>query len=125
MITMSTYTFHSLSDADFEDLVRDLLQESLKMRFQPFAKGRLRSEASRGVREGAPIGCTPTGLTTRSRIAIGFEAEELILKLHVAAHSTEAGWVATVGSWSERSRGFIVQGSSDFVPSGVRTCTRH
>jgi excisionase family DNA binding protein len=84
-----------------------------------------RFEARSGIREAAPIGCTPTEPTTPSRIAIAFEAEGLILKLHVAVHNTEAGWVGTVGSWNERSRGFIVQGSSAFERSGVRTCTRH
>src|SRR5262245_54648298 len=37
---MPEYTFHSLSDADFEDLACDLLGASLKIQFQSFAKGR-------------------------------------------------------------------------------------
>lgn len=37
---MASYTFHSLSDADFEDLVCDLLQQELQLRFQQFAQGR-------------------------------------------------------------------------------------
>ncbi len=37
---MSEYTFHSLSDADFEDLACDLLGAELGVAFQPFAKGR-------------------------------------------------------------------------------------
>lgn len=37
---MSGYTFHSLSDADFEELCRDLLQASLQLRVQSFTKGR-------------------------------------------------------------------------------------
>lgn len=37
---MSGYTFHSLSDADFEELCRDLLQASLQLRLQSFTKGR-------------------------------------------------------------------------------------
>ncbi|QQS09719.1 MAG: restriction endonuclease [Phycisphaerales bacterium] len=38
--TMAGYTFHSLSDADFEDLVCDLLGAELGVTLQPFAKGR-------------------------------------------------------------------------------------
>lgn len=38
--TMAEYTFHSLSDADFEDLACDLLGAELGVTFQPFAKGR-------------------------------------------------------------------------------------
>ena len=37
---MSEYTFHSLSDADFEDLACDLLGASLEIQFQSFAMGR-------------------------------------------------------------------------------------
>lgn len=37
---MPEYTFHSLSDADFEDLACDLLGASLNVPFQSFAKGR-------------------------------------------------------------------------------------
>lgn len=37
---MAEYTFHSLSDADFEDLACDLLSAELGVTFQPFAKGR-------------------------------------------------------------------------------------
>lgn len=37
---MAEYTFHSLSDADFEDLACDLLGAELRVTFQPFAKGR-------------------------------------------------------------------------------------
>ncbi|MBC7816361.1 MAG: restriction endonuclease [Planctomycetaceae bacterium] len=37
---MPSYTFHSLSDADFEELCRDLLQASLQLRLQSFTKGR-------------------------------------------------------------------------------------
>ncbi|MCC6149783.1 MAG: ATP-binding protein [Planctomycetes bacterium] len=37
---MPDYTFHSLSDADFEDLTCDLLGELEGVRFQPFTKGR-------------------------------------------------------------------------------------
>ncbi len=37
---MAEYTFHSLSDADFEDLACDLLGAELGVTFQPFAKGR-------------------------------------------------------------------------------------
>ncbi len=37
---MPHYSFTSLSDGDFEDLVNDLLNASLKIRFQQFPKGR-------------------------------------------------------------------------------------
>ncbi|MBL4613473.1 MAG: ATP-binding protein [Magnetovibrio sp.] len=37
---MSNYTLHSLSDVDFENLVSDLLDKELGLRFQPFARGR-------------------------------------------------------------------------------------
>lgn len=37
---MAQYAFHSLSDADFEDLACDLLEAELSVRFQPFTKGR-------------------------------------------------------------------------------------
>ncbi|HEV3443242.1 MAG TPA: hypothetical protein VG099_01310 [Gemmataceae bacterium] len=40
MILMPDYTFHTLSDADFEDLACDLLGVSLKISFQSFAQGR-------------------------------------------------------------------------------------
>ena len=36
---MPTYDFHTLSDADFAELVRDLLSESLGTRFQSFTQG--------------------------------------------------------------------------------------
>src|SRR5882724_11921926 len=51
---MSKYTFHSLSDADFEDLVCDLFRASLGAPFQMFTKGRdsgidlLHGKSSRG-----------------------------------------------------------------------------
>lgn len=37
---MTCYTFHSLSDTDFEDVVGDLLSQSLGIPMQRFAKGR-------------------------------------------------------------------------------------
>lgn len=37
---MASYTFHSLSDADFEDLVCDLLSAEFGVEFQSFTKGR-------------------------------------------------------------------------------------
>lgn len=37
---MSNYDFHTLSPADFEDLVRDLLQAELKLRLESFMTGR-------------------------------------------------------------------------------------
>ena len=37
---MPSYTFHSLSDADFEELCRDLLQASLQLRLQSFTAGK-------------------------------------------------------------------------------------
>jgi hypothetical protein len=52
---MTNYTFHALSDADFEDLSRDLLQEELGIRLEAFTSGRdsgidLRYSSSRGER---------------------------------------------------------------------------
>src|SRR5688500_18836971 len=37
---MASYELHSLSDADFEDLVCDLLRVELGLALQPFPKGR-------------------------------------------------------------------------------------
>ena len=37
---MPSYSFESLSPADFEDLTRDLLQESLGVRLEAFGPGR-------------------------------------------------------------------------------------
>jgi hypothetical protein len=37
---MPEYSFHTLSGADFEDLVRDLLQAELKVRLETFTSGR-------------------------------------------------------------------------------------
>ena len=37
---MPAYTFHGLSDADFEDLARDLLQAQLGLRLQSFTQGK-------------------------------------------------------------------------------------
>lgn len=76
-----TYTFDSLSDADFEDLCCDLLSESLQLRFQSFRRGR---DSGIDLLQGARlfgnvvVQCKHYRRSTYAQLKHKIEAEELL-----------------------------------------------